>query len=293
MSLPVDGRKLIINAINEGTTDSARILSHFRNLGGKSYFINLLEEAGEADSEDNRAHGHKKGDNKTFQSIKATPRTIYNKMTYKMLDLDAMEVYENPELVSIRAEELVNNILAEWARAAIIGDGRTAPASGQPDYRMFDGARGFYSVLADATAQSGIGTNLASSTSVAGNLYDGVVAGRGYIKTEGGQILIAKSAKITALLQAKANNGYLVAPGARIEDILGVERVYTPTWMDSQTVDAILLVNNAYKHGGERGIRARTEFDTSNNTDILLDETPRFGSLGEYKSAVAITLSES
>jgi hypothetical protein len=49
-------------------------------------------------------------------------------------------------------------------------------------------------------------------------------------------------------------------------------------------------VNNAYKHGGERGIRERTEFDTSNNTDILLDETPRFGSLGEYKSAVAITL---
>jgi hypothetical protein len=94
-------------------------------------------------------------------------------------------------------------------------------------------------------------------------------------------------------LQAKANNGYLVAPGARTEDILGVERVYTPTWMDSQSVDAILLVNNAYKHGGERGIRARTEFDTSNNTDILLDETPRFGSLGEYKSAVAITLSES
>jgi hypothetical protein len=195
-------------------------------------------------------------------------------------------------LIDFRAQELVDAIVAEIERAAIVGDGRTAPSGNAADYRMFDGTRGFYSVLADATAQSGIGTNLASSY-LAGantNLHDGVVGARGLIKTEGGQILIAKSAKITALLQAKANGNYLVQPGSRIEDILGVERVYTPTWMDGQTVDAILLVNNAYKHGGERGIRARTEFDTSNNTDILLDETPRFGSLGEYKSAVAITL---
>ena len=60
--------------------------------------------------------------------------------------------------------------------------------------------------------------------------------------------------------------------------------------MESETEDAILLVNNAYIHGGEQGIRVRPDFDTSNNTDILLDETPRFGSLAAKKSAVAITL---
>ena len=211
-------------------------------------------------------------------------------MVYKRLDLDATELYENPWLIDFRSQELVDAIIAEIERAAIVGDGRTAPSGTGADYRMFDGTRGFYSVLADATAMSGIGTQLASTYTQGANLYDAVVGARGQIKTEGGQILIAKSSVITGLLQAKLNNAYIVTPGARIEDILGVERVYTPSWMDEQTIDAVLLVNNAYKHGGENGIRVRAEFDTSNNTDILLDETPRFGSLGEKKSAVAITI---
>lgn len=259
------------------------IISHFQFINAKSFRVHMLTSS-------SRAAGHKKGDNKANQSVTDTNRDLLVKMVYKRLDLDATELYENPWLIDYRSKELVDAIIVEIERAAIIGDGRTQPGSGEADYRMFDGTRGFYSVYADATAVSGIGTNLASSVSVAGNLYDGVVAGRGYIKTEGGQILIAKSSVITAMLTEKTTgNGYLVAPGSRIEDILGVERVYTPAWMDNASCDAILLVNNAYKHGGEQGIRVRPDFDTATNTDILLDETPRFGSLGEYKSAVAIT----
>lgn len=279
---PAPVEQYFINAIEKGDG----IINHFQFINAKSFRIHLL-------TSDSRAQGHKKGDIKANQSVVDTTRDLLVKMVYKRLDLDATELYENPWLIDFRSQELVDAIIAEIERAAIVGDGRTAPSGSGADYRMFDGTRGFYSVLADATAASGIGTNLASSASVTGNLYDGVVAARGYIKSEGGQILIAKSTAITALLQAKANGNYLVAPGASIENILGVQRVYAPTWMDEQNVDAILLVNNAYKHGGERGIRARAEFDTSTNTDILLDETPRFGSLGEYKSAVAITLSES
>lgn len=276
---PAPVEQYFINAIEKGDG----IINHFQFINAKSFRIHLL-------SSESRALGHKKGDTKANQSVTDTTRDLLVKMVYKRLDLDATELYENPWLIDFRSQELVDAIIGEIERAAIVGDGRTAPSGTAADYRMFDGTRGFYSVLADATAGSGIGTNLASSYSLGANLYDGVVGARGQIKTEGGQILIAKSSVITALLQAKSNGAYLVAPGARIEDILGVERVYTPTWMDGQTIDAVLLVNNAYKHGGENGIRARTEFDTSTNTDILLDETPRFGSLGEYKSAVAITL---
>lgn len=259
------------------------IISHFQFINAKSFRVHLLNSS-------SRAAGHKKGDTKANQSVTDTTRDLLVKMVYKRLDLDATELYENPWLIDFRSKELVDAIIVEIERAAIIGDGRTQPGSGEADYRMFDGTRGFYSVYADATAASGIGTSLASSVSVAGNLYDGVVTARGSIKKEGGQILIAKSQVITDMLTEKtAGNGYLVAPGARIEDILGVERVYTPAWMDNASCDAILLVNNAYKHGGEQGIRVRPDFDTATNTDILLDETPRFGSLGEYKSAVAIT----
>jgi hypothetical protein len=239
---------------------------------------------------DSRAAGHKKGDTKANQSVTDTTRDLLVKMVYKRLDLDATELYENPWLIDFRSQELVDAIVNEIERAAIVGDGRTAPSGTGADYRMFDGTRGFYSVLADATAASGIGTNLASSFNGGANLYEGVANAKGLIRTEGRQFLVAKSSAVTNLKLQKTANGYFVNPGASVEDVLDVERVYTPTWMDDQTVDAILVVNNAYKHGGESNIRVRSEFDTSNNTDILLDETPRFGSLGEYKSAVAITL---
>ena len=260
--------------------NSDGIISHFQFINAKSFRIHML-------TSDSRAAGHKKGDTKANQSVTDTTRDLLVKMVYKRLDLDATELYENPWLIDFRSKELVDAIIVEIERAAIIGDGRS---SGTPDLRMFDGTRGFYSVYADATAGSGIGTSLASSVASAGNLYEGVVTAKGQIKTEGGQILIAKSSVITAMLTEKTSNGYLVAPGARIEDILGVERVYCPAWMDNASCDAILLVNNAYKHGGEQGIRVRPDFDTATNTDILLDETPRFGSLGEYKSAVAISI---
>ena len=259
------------------------IISHFEFIAAKSFRVHVL-------TSDSRAAGHKKGDTKQNQSVTDATRDLLVKMVYKRLDLDATELYENPWLIDFRSRELVEAIIAEIERAAIIGDGRQAPSGTDPDYRLFDGTRGFYSVLADATAASGIGTSLASSVSVSGNLYDGVCQAKGEIKTEGGQILIAKSSYITALRTAKTGNGYLIQPGARIEDILGVERVYTPTWMDDASVDAILLVNRAYKHGGERNIRVRADFDTSTNTDILLDETPRWGSLAAKKSAVAISL---
>lgn len=254
------------------------IISHFKWVSAKSFRIHLM-------TSESRAAGHKKGDTKANQAVVDTPRDLLVKMVYKRLDLDATELYENPWLVDFRSQELVDAIVAEIERAAIIGDGRS---SGTPDLRMFDGTRGFYSVEADATAQNGFADVYA--TDAGGNLYDGVVGAKGLIKTEGGQILIAKSSVITGLLQAKANGQYLVTPGARIEDILGVERVYTPGWMEDSNYDAILLVNNAYIHGGEQGIRVRPDFDTATNTDILLDETPRFGSLAAKKAAVGITL---
>lgn len=261
------------------------IISRFEFIAAKSFRVNVL-------TSDSRAQGHKKGDTKVNQSVTNQTRDALVKMVYKRLDLDATELYENPWLIDFRSRELVEAILAELERAAVIGDGRQAPAGTDPDYRLFDGTRGLYSILADATAASGIGTALATSVTVNGNLYDGVTTAKGNIKTEGGQFLIAKGSVITDMRLAKTANGYLIQPGARIEDILGVERVYTPSWMDEASVDAILVVNRAYKHGGERNIRIRADFDTSTNTDILLDETPRWGTLAAKKSAVAITLGE-
>ncbi len=270
---PVD--QYFVNAIEKGDG----IISHFQWISAKSFRIHIL-------GSESRAAGHKKGDTKQNQAVEDTVRDLLVKMVYKRLDLDATELYENPWLVDFRSQELVDAIIAEIERAAIIGDGRSA---GTPDLRMFDGTRGFYSVRSDCAAQNELADAYVGAAG--DNLYDLVVGARALIKKEGAQYIVCDGALVTALLQAKNGGQYLVQPGARIEDILGVERVYTPSWMTGNS-GGYLIVDKAYKHGGEQGIRVRTDFDTTTNTDILLDETPRFGSLGERKSAVAFVAGE-
>lgn len=275
---------LFTNALEK----SDGIINYFNRIGGKGLRNNVLNGTGETA----RAKGHKKGEAKQDQELTNNVRDIFCKMVYKKLTLDAMEVYENPELVNFRAQELVDSIITEIERAAIIGDGRSEST---PDYRMFDGtSRGFFSIAGDADDQSGYGS-LVASTYTAGtgaNLYDGVVGAKGQLFAEGEQILIVKPTVLTAAYQAKVNDRYLIEPGATAEDIFRVAKVFAPQWMSSATHDAYLLARNAYAMVGEENIRVQPHFDVSTNSDILLDETPRGGSLVKYKGAVAIKLGE-
>lgn len=281
---PLNIEKMFTDAIEK----SDGIISYFRQANTRGLTNNVLN--GTTD-EGGRAKGFKKGDNKVDQDLTATIRTVYCKMVYKKLSLDALEVYENPELVEFRARELVDAIILEIERAAIAGDGRTA---GTPDLRMFDGTnRGFFSVKADATAQSGYGTYVADSYQLAQgeNLYDGVVSARGKLMAGGEQILIVDPAMLSAALKAKVGSDYLIAPGASVEDTFRVARVFAPQWLNN-TGEAYLLARNAYTMIGEGQIRSRADFDTTTNQDILLDETPRGGMLTAYKGAVLITAAE-
>lgn len=286
----------IVSMFRDALEKNDGIISHFEVVNSKGLKINLITAV--AGSEDlARAHGHKKGDTKVNQKLANTTREILCKMVYKRLPLDAMEVWENPELIDFRARELVEAIIVEIERAAIIGDGRSEPASGAADLRMFDGtSRGFISIKTDAataastTDTTGFGNLTASTyTQVTGdNAYDTIVKARANIRKEGRQYIVAKNSWIATALTAKVGSNYLVQPGMKIEDVLGVEQVYTPAWMDNDTNDAYLVVDKAYKMVGENRINTHADFDTSTNENILLDETPRGGALGEYKSAVAI-----
>lgn len=290
----------IVSMFRDALEKPDGILSHVEVVNAKGFKINLISAI--AGSEDlARAHGHKKGDKKIDQSLANSTREILCKMVYKRLPLDAMELWENPNLIDFRARELVDAIILEIERAIVIGDGRTAPTGNNPDYRLWDGtSRGFISIKADAAAAAdtsdttGFG-NLTASTYTqlaTDNVYDTIVKARALIKKEGRQFIVAKNswvaAALTARLGANGTGDYLVAPGTKIEDLLGVERVYTPQWMENDTNDAYLIVDKAYKMVGETRINTHADFDTSTNENILLDETPRGGALGEYKSAVAI-----
>lgn len=290
LGMPVDTRSLFIDALEK----SDGIISHFDELGGKSFLIRLLTAEDGINAETARAGGFTKGDTKLFQKLLATPRTVYNKMVYKMLDLDPLEIYENPDIIEVRARELVQALIVEIERAATIGDGRTEPASGKPDRRMFDGSRGFYSILADAQATEGFGQLMATAVTMpaGSNLYDASIEAESEIDAEGGLVYITKKSAVKALRQAKkssTSNEPLFEPGTRIEDLLEAERVYTPAWMENASVDVIVFANKAYGLTGERNATMRPEFKTETNQDVLLAEFPRGGSLKAFKSAVAIT----
>ena len=283
----------ITNMFTEMMEKSEGILSyiaHISGTNGRGLRNNAL--AGTADY-GNEAQGHKKGDTKVDETITNTIRVAYDKMIYKKLALDAMEIYENPELLEFRAQELFDQIVLSIERAIFIGDGRQAPVGNEADLRMFDSTTntGLYPIAADCEAVSGYGTLVASTYEVkAGdNLYDGVVGARQWIRSEGEQILVVKPSVLTAAFQTKINNRYLIEPGATAEDIFRVARVFAPMWMEYADQDAFLLVKNGYTTTGERNPRVYPFFDVNTNQNILLNEMPLGGTLTKYKSAAAIT----
>ena len=283
----------ITNMFTDAMEHNDGILSYIYHIGGtngRGLRNNAL--AGTADY-GLEAQGHKKGDTKVDEALTNTIRVAYDKMIYKKLSLDAMEIYENPELLEFRSRELLDQILLSIERAIFIGDGRTAPAEGQPDLRMFDATTntGLFPIAADAAAASGYGSLVASTYQMQSgdNLYDGVVGARQWIRSEGEQILVVKPSVLTAAFQAKVGNRYLIEPGATAEDIFRVARVFSPMWMEYDTVnDAYLLVRNGYTTTGERNPRVYPFFDVSTNQNILLNEMPIGGTLTKYKSAAAI-----
>lgn len=280
----------ITNMFSEMMEHNDGILSYIFHIGGtngRGIRNNAL--AGSADY-GNEAQGHKKGDTKVDETIVNTIRVAYDKMIYKKLTLDAMEIYENPELLEFRSRELLDQILLSIERAIFIGDGRSA---GTPDLRMFDSSTstGLFPIKADCAAVSGYGSLVASTYEVnqGDNLYDGVVGARQWIRSEGDQILVVKPSVLTAAFQAKVGNRYLIEPGASAEDIFRVARVFSPMWMEYDTDnDAYLLVKNGYTTTGERNPRVYPFFDVSNNENVLLNEMPIAGTLTKYKSAAAI-----
>lgn len=286
LSTPVD----IANIFTDAMEHADGILSYVNHIGGKGLRNNAL--AGTADY-GNEAQGFKKGDTKVDETLTDTIRVVYNKMVYKKLALDAMEIYENPALLDFRARELADQIVLSKERAIFITDGRSAPVGQNPDLRMFDSSTntGLFPIAADCAAQSGYGSLVASSyTANAGdNLYDAIVGARQFILTEGEQFLVVKPSILAEAFQAKITGRYLIEPGASAEDIFRVGRVFAPKWMEYDTDnDAYLVVRDAYATTGENSLRVHPFFDVSTNQDILLDEAPTGGSLVKYKSAVAI-----
>lgn len=292
LGLPVDGRQIIIDALEK----SDGLINRFDFIGGKTYLVKLLTATNGADSETARAGGHAKGDTKLFQELTNNPRQFYNVPVYKKLDIDYLELYENPEFIDVRARELVEARIVEIERAMVIGDGREAPAEGQPDRRMFRGGRGFYSMVADSTT-TGVGQLFATAVSApAGtNLYDVAILAENALRAEGRRVVVTKKGLITGFRQARLDGttgDYILKPGQSLEEALGADYVYAPAWMDNAAVDFIMFVEKKPKVIGMNPASPEMKafFDTTIDVDVLMAEGPNGGGLADYKAAAVVTI---
>lgn len=272
--------------------DETSPLSTFRTIRAVAGAMNAFT----GDGEDIRAKGHKKGEAKADQTVENLRRDLKAKIIYKKLPIDLQDLIDDTtgELTAFRAEELAQRVLNEIVRGAIIGDGRT---SGTPDYRVFDGTRGLFSMKADldtaATTPDPSDTSAikyarAVATAVANdngdNLYDKIVKTLAQVRNKGyGKSIALPEGAIAQLKLLKGNDGhYIFQPGSVVEDAIEA-RVFELEGLDGSGYDVIAWANQGYGlHAGDEMVR--TAFDTTYNQDIMLVERSAAGSLFGYRS---------
>ncbi len=274
--------------------DQTGVLSTFRTIRTNASAMYAFEGG---EGEHGRAHGHKKGENKLDQTVESVRRDLKQKIIYKRLAIDLQDLLDDQtgELNAFRAEELAGRVADEIARGAIIGDGRT---SGTPDYRVFDGTRGLFSMKADL---DNVGTdNYAAlvatvvNTDANDNLYDKIVKALGNVREINGQgkVVIVPTGSIAQLKIAKNDNGsYLFPIGGNIEDAIDAQ-IFEMDGIQAAGYDVIAFANQGYGLYATNDM-VRTSFDLNTNSDAMLVERSVAGSAYGYKAVAGYPTSAS
>lgn len=277
-------------SIFKGWEDHGEILSTLRRAPKATRTVFAFTGENGEIGETMRAKGHKKTEEKADQQPYVYARDLKGKLIYKRLPIDLQDLLddETGEISLMRTEELLGRIDSEAERAVVVGDGRSA---GTPDYRIFADGRGIYSMASDILRSEGSGTTSNDiyakvvATSIANvaddNIYDKVkktiarVAGtRKYVVVAAGAIAELETQK------ADGTGIYLFPNGINFGDNVVV---FERDWMVGSGYDVIAYNGDRYNfYYGNSMIR--TNFDSSNNQDIMLAERYTSGSAEGYKA---------
>ena len=295
--LPTELETIFFHAWNDVEAD---VLGTFRRSARRAGVANAFYGAND---EDIRAKGHKKGETKADQTLTATKRDLKGKIIYKKLGIDLIDLLEDEsgELLRFRTEELTDRLRTEVFRGAVLGDGRSEAT---PDYRVFDGSRGLYSMVSDI-AGSGVANSYASmvATSINGSADDdlyakivktlaqvkpvGITSGRDFRK-----VIVVEPTDLASLhLLTNAAGAYLFAPGTDFEQVF-VAKIIELEGVKAAGYDVIAYANQGYTLLGTDDM-VRTDFDISTNTDYMLVERLVAGSaegnkvIAGYKNGVS------
>lgn len=282
----------IMQIFFKGWTDDTSILSTFRQANTKSLQLSAWTTA---DDETGRALGHKKGDVKAEQTLTRQTRQVTALPIYKKLGLYIMEIFndDSGETLRFRSQELADRVLNEVARGAIIGDGRTAPESSKPDYRVFRDNMGLFSMaddIAGNSAYQNIVANEIKATDGGTTLYEKVRKALNAVRSDNGRkVVVLPEGGIDEILNtADTNNRPIYPLGANVELAFPNVKFYECEWFNGSKYATIAYADQSYALIGERTPKVYTDFDLNTNTDIMMVERIVGGSLYGRKAAAGV-----
>lgn len=267
----------IVTEINNALGSSGAIYKTFDDTG-----LTVFKVMHDTQSDGTeRARGHNRGTTKTEEKITLTEKEIRAQYIYKYLTLDKETIREQQDtgaLIKYVMKELPQKVVMEIERAAIVGDGRTTGNDQITKIEAITAADDYYVTKTDATA----------------NFYEDIILNlRGKIKAEGAKYLVMSTDSLSELQLAKDGAGHYIFPaGLDIAKTLGVEAIFTPTWMDSvkDKVKAVMYVGKSYKLVGDKDLSSYNNFLLSTNKEEYLMEIYKGGALTENKSAAVLTV---
>lgn len=263
----------------------------------KSIFANLTEE-------DARAKGYLKGKYKkeqVFGLLKrtTTPTTIYKKQKMDRDDIIDITDFNVVDMIKREMRMMLNE---EIARAALIGDGRSASSDdkiNEMNVRPIWTDEDLFTIKASFTATKG-GTDDETSDNKAKAFIKAAIRARKNYKGSGNPTLFTTEDVLTACLLLTDSTGRdLYTDEAQLARKLRVSRIVTVPVMEGQTrtVDmkthelwGIIVNLNDYRMGADRGgqVSMFEDFDLDYNAQLYLIETRCSGALVVPYSAIAL-----
>ena len=276
--------------------DKGSILSTFRNINAPAAALYAFGGEGE----NIRAKGHKKDEQKAIQTVTSTRRDLKQKLVYKRQDYDLQDILDDTtgELLRFRVEELGARVANEIALGAILGDGRTQPEGTNPDYRVFDGTRGLWSMAADIAGNSAYQNAVANAVeySATDNIFDKIKKTTAQVRAINGgrKVVITAPGALSEFEIAKTEAGvYLIAPGTSASTLFPNTVIFEMDEMVGAAFDVIAYADQGYALFSTNEM-VRTAFDLDYNTDAMLVERSVAGSLyGNRVAAGYLASSES
>lgn len=268
----------VVSAINNAlSTDGAEIFATF-NHTGLTMFKNALDTTSDGTE---RAHGHKKGQSKAEEVITLAAKEVRAQYVYKYLTVDKEIIREQKDtgaLIEYILKEMPQKIFNEISRAALVGDGRNTNANDKINkFEAVASASSIYTTSINATS----------------NLYEDLVGIVGSLKAQGKKYLAISTTTLTALKLSKDGSGAYIFPvGTDIAAALGVEKIFTPDFMDevADTITAVAYVGASYVTVGDKVLDSYEGFLLSQNKEEFLMEIYSGGALVDAHSGAVLKI---